>query len=569
MKHSMVKTPTFALLLSLLREGHVNASINTELRTAFLPTYNHQYHTRHTRRLQHISNIQTSILPAKPNRNDEDDIEEEEVSLLQSITDEEALLACRAYLQRKHKLEWTQHERRKRLSRDSLINSSASSSSNLETKGDDGSNEIGNNGSAAVGYFWEDPSELIYLRQGKPSLSEFDENSNTLELAQEEDSDEILNINSDDEDEFLIQPLIMNANEQEQGELYGGSFTTFPTTPPESFVKRSKAKKDLFADPEWKARWYERRWGTPPSSTPTAITKGAPTTTIGNTASPSSNKTSNGSSLTGISFSWGSRVQTSHQKKLKRIQRLVSKIPSHILESKEFAALTDEEIEGAIQTYLDANRKRRETWDQKKEEKAQLQLERSKNTSNAKSEPKRSQSSNSDDSDEITKMKQAQRKRSLRAAKAYQTRLANKAKQNEADGSSTDKKPKESKRKGENIETSSTITTSASKSKVALERIIHDLDTNTHPALADVQSILNPSRLAGRKDILKRILSQCFDLRGKCIPAVFSSDSLNDIHSDYYSEALQAGNYPKKFVTQSSVREIGLFVLYQLYYNSP
>ena len=274
---SMVKAQTLALMLhvffqeslctrtaSLLVPTKVvstrSGTSSTTTCCAFLPADNH--HT--SRRLQHFSNVSppppTSIPLVKPkkgpyspsrllllssstrsdipndtetngigdndhddnNDNDDDnnDMEEEEptMSLLESVTDEEALLACRDYLQRKHKLEWTQHERRRRLSRDSLIHSSTLSpyleqkANKTKANNSKGNNSKGNNnsnshaGSAAVGYFWEDPSELIYLRQGTSSLLEdMDEQSTTsdslLELAQEANTNEILNIKQNNDEE--------------------------------------------------------------------------------------------------------------------------------------------------------------------------------------------------------------------------------------------------------------------------------------------------------------------------------------------------------------------------------
>lgn len=103
------------------------------------------------------------------NNNDHDDVnmrEEDEFMVavqMQTITDEEALLACRAYLQRKNKLSpshampdggWAQAKRRQR----KLFHSLSKMDMDMD------SNDTG------YGYFWEDPNELRYLRTGRPRM---------------------------------------------------------------------------------------------------------------------------------------------------------------------------------------------------------------------------------------------------------------------------------------------------------------------------------------------------------------------------------------------------------------
>ena len=194
---------------------------------------------------------------------------------MQNITDEEALLACRAYLQRKKKLGWPQNERRKKELASSLALSST----------DEG-----------TGYFWEDPTELRYLRTGRPRLFFEDD-----ELDDFDDSDwfdaHSRDSDGDEEDDEVKNALIINEEEED------GLFTGFPSFPPLSFSTKSSNKKDLFQDPEWKTKWYKARWG-------------------------------------------DHSTKREEMNKKKKIEKYIQQIPSDILQSPELAALSDEDIEG-------------------------------------------------------------------------------------------------------------------------------------------------------------------------------------------------------------------------------
>jgi hypothetical protein len=82
----------------------------------------------------------------------------------------------------------------------------------------------------------------------------------------------------------------------------------------------------------------------------------------------------------------------------------------------------------------------------------------------------------------------------------------------------------------------------------ALMRIEYDLDQDAFPAVKDMTVIVKPYRLAKRKDLLRRILSDLFELRGKCVPI-----RLGEPDSD------------QVFVTQSSISELGDFVIHELH----
>jgi hypothetical protein len=82
----------------------------------------------------------------------------------------------------------------------------------------------------------------------------------------------------------------------------------------------------------------------------------------------------------------------------------------------------------------------------------------------------------------------------------------------------------------------------------ALMRIEYDLDQDAFPAVKDMTVIVKPYRLAKQKDLLRRILSDMFELRGKCVTI-----RLGEPDSD------------QVFVTQSSISELGDFVIHELH----
>ena len=77
----------------------------------------------------------------------------------------------------------------------------------------------------------------------------------------------------------------------------------------------------------------------------------------------------------------------------------------------------------------------------------------------------------------------------------------------------------------------------------ALLHIDMALDHNRMPSAADVEIVLKPGRLGRRRDTLRRILSECYDLRGKCVPALLGGEL---------------------FVTKCTIDDLGAFVLSKL-----
>jgi len=159
-----------------------------------------------------------------------------------------------------------------------------------------------------------------------------------------------------------------------------------------------KQKRNNFQNPEWKAKWYQRRWGNNATNTQKVL----------------------------------------HVKRQKKLKQLIQKIPSEILRSDELASLSDEEIEEAIRTYVLGNKRRMESHLKRSEERKRkyqdnrINVERyhdderhhqpqhEKIMNNTKESV--SQLSFTPSEDELKKL---QSKRSSRSTKAYATRLRN------------------------------------------------------------------------------------------------------------------------------------------------
>jgi len=442
---------------------------------------------------------------------DDDDILDDEDEYY--VTDEQALLACRAYLQRRNRLGWTQAKNRKSLAKNTLALHPLPS--NIVEDATNGSKNFN------AGYFWEDPSELIYLKNSRPRQLV---QKNKLLGKENENIDsgdeEILFEFSDEEDEDEYE-------EDEEGEMMGdtqslkdvddgGIFTSFPAFPPTSHVRQSQSRKELFQDPKWKAQWYKKRWG---------------------------NKK-------GIEKRKRDREQ-------KRIKQLIQQIPSEILRSPELAALTNEEIEDAIDTYMMANIKRRESHLKRtKQRKDNLQTTSGEILSNWNRDKAQSPLSFTPSDDEL---KEIQKKRSEKAAKSYKTRLKNIKKLNQMDCD-----PKLRKKIiHKNRALREIIVEGELSPRKAIERIEETIRDNNLPLMQDIDRILEPKYLSGRKELMKIVLKDCFNLMGKCVPDLSKVDPSEN---EFYAIATSADvdSIQKKFVTQCTVYELGALVKYLL-----
>jgi hypothetical protein len=269
-------------------------------------------------------------------------------------------------------------------------------------------------------------------------------------------------------------------------EVWYGEFTSFPLKPSITRVRRSQAAKKTWSDPAFRERWHQRRWGTKSQETQKTSTK----------------------------------KMTADEKLL---ENRVRSLPSDFMGSPQLASLTEDDIENAIQTYVKAKKKgvvsRAKTL---KERKSLL-------VTTPKPEERLPRDSLFQKDQEA--LQEAKRQRSERAKAAYATRLKN----------------EKMKRKAPARKSRKTFLPARATPQDALLRIEDDLDRGAFPPVDDVKVIMKPLKLAKRKDLLRKILSDLFDLRGKCVPP-----DLDDPDCE------------KEFATQSSINDLGSFVIHLL-----
>lgn len=430
---------------------------------------------------------------AKHNHNDE--YNNNITELLATVSDAEALLACRAHLQRTNSLnEWTEGEQRKQRRRSIWEQAKQSDE---------------------VGFFWENPDELIYYDRSKRPMwltesnmneerekVKMDTNSNiyqadhrafTLEselLALDLQSADIstgyeVNVGKFDRElSFDIEKLDIPVDDSDGVDItaFSESFD-YDHEAYLSHKRRSEAMRRQFQDPDWKDYWYQVRWG---------------------------------------DHSVPSESEKRQQKLEKRVQ---SEVMKDFLSHPELCKLDEDIIAKAIQTYRQGNEKRsksvREVFEKRK-------TPISDDINDAKV-PR-------DILYRVDHVQQAEQRR-LRgeiAKRAYRTRLENRRVRNQCtNGSSERKQPDDTVLNG-----------TCDSPMAALERINLLLDINPSSIIAnmtilntvdeDLHILSQPQRLSGRKPLLRRVLKEVFGLRGKCVPtpggvAFVTASSVSDL----------------------------------------
>jgi hypothetical protein len=501
------------------------------------------------------------------------------------VSDATALLACRAYLIRRRRLgPWKkQQERRDRLMRSSLYRKGSVSSSSVSSSPARGGS--GTNSRAAgshdedrpdhIGYFWEDTAELKYyvsprrrralnnrhtmepkeeqleegigdefdvdatdgsdVRGGVQMIvgAEYDEPCDTTgeegcnDYDDDEDSEtsswEFASRSLTSEEEAAVDDLCDELDDDEfqaddggtedTGVLVGGGafggtgpslgyYDAFDDVPPPSYVRRSQAAKKCWSQPQFRQKWYEARWG-------------------------------------------GAKVRAARESKQvdadkDRLRRVSSTSP---LPMEAVAEMSEEEIAHAIRTYLSSKQKKRQS---KERSEATLAPDSSSPEFGGSSAVAPASLESLLPTKEVLQQKQIER--SKRAAKAYQTRLANQRFESppapRSHGANTRRR---TTRQATNRHFGGTLGgVGVTYPSEAMERIERLLNAGGVPPISDVELILKPIKLARRKQMLRRILSDCFGLRGKCVP------SANE----------QSESAPTLiFVTKASVEELGAFCL--------
>ncbi|CAB9506003.1 expressed unknown protein [Seminavis robusta] len=440
------------------------------------------------------SNAEIRLLPLEPKDSSS------------QLSDEELLLACRAYLQKKNRLgQWKEAKERK-MKREQQQKLAM--------------------GSQSGGFFWDDPSELKYYQQstthGDDSLASADATTDFWELDAGGVSRSGNNNGSDNDNgeratqeqqqqlpfsnhmaTSLLEQVSFDFKGQSENDHldeWAREFSTFAAEPSETRVRRCQGAKKRWEDPEWKANWYEKRWG---SKKKKATKQSA-----------------------------GSTLSTSQKKS--------PAFTMEFMNSPEFNSLTEEEISQATTMYVQANAKRaksfKQTRRQQKEflEQQNLALLLDDDDNNQQQDappiPRDALLSNQN-----AMMRERHKVRSETAKKAYQTRLQNSLNHNSSMTMTADE---------ERVSQQQTVRPTGDEPKNALKRIEIDLDLERMPLLDDLILISSKGNLGGRKQLMRRLLAERLGLRGKCVPAPTKSDPDNMI-----------------FVTNCTVKQLVDFVI--------
>mmetsp|Transcript_5991 Transcript_5991/g.13135 ORF Transcript_5991/g.13135 Transcript_5991/m.13135 type:complete len:491 (-) Transcript_5991:146-1618(-) len=420
--------------------------------------------------------------------------EPEEVSPSNDLSDAEVLLACRAYLVRRKKLSWSASDRRKRAREQSLA----------ITEGESG----------AVGYFWENPEELVYMKSsssgggdgasdgiaaagagaglyGRRDKADDEEKGNGL-LAVAWDGGDIW---SDGvvEEEDEMGPM---EEDEDSDRRRGGLYSDFLSGPSNEHEKRSNAQSEKWTDPQWKAMWYKRRWGEN-----------------------------------------GEKRKSSEDKARKRLDSLIDSIPEEVLSSPELAQLSDDDIAEAVRIYVESRRKRSAP------RSPAVPMERAPAT---QEEGELLSESTATPISEEDRLRAKQKERSERAKRAYETRRANAEKKRREVGDTNEEKIK--------IVMPSQLP-HVFAAQEAMERIEWALYAKMPIAIDDIDLLLVPGRMSGRKDVLLRILDERFGLRGKCVPrddgkVVFATNCPIDVLAEFVKIKLKESSSDKQDVTR-------------------
>lgn len=423
---------------------------------------------------------------------------EDSTDCLGSVSDVEALLACQAYLIRKRRLRWTAAEERQK--RRDKASWDAQEDSSLGLK--------------STGFFWEDMRQLPYSRSTDRSIdvtdgSDWDEPTvPQVGMAQDlEDEGNLASPYGSDESEIehweavksmpsTLQSLSMKAvkEDREEDEIHD-DFSAIDGNPTLSHLRRSEAAKRRWSDPVWKAKWLEKRWGSSAAKC---------------------------------------NIKTTHR--MKRVQERVKRLnPGNLLSNPEMLAMSEDDIAEAITTYVKSNRKRvasrKQTMDERKRS---LTWDPSFTGNDDNSRVNRETILEKS----LAAAIEARARRSQQAKRAYEKRLLNMSNNHKI------------------LRNLSIHQDVAASPQEALLRIESDIQSSRLPAINDVQLILNPARLTGRKVMLRRILDECFNLRGKCIPKNYSQTQKH--------AKRQPDTRDMVFVTTSSIDSLGEFVLDKL-----
>ena len=446
-----------------------------------------------------------SNLPQSGCKYNADKQEGEETDL---FADEQVLLAVRSYLVRRHRLPWRAKLQRRQ---DEFY----CSKSYLETTPRDISSISYDDSDKAIGYFWHDLTQLKQLTH--PNHNDFTDTDYDMETEFSMiDGEQLLSSKEEYNDE---SSNLITDNTFADDDIGGSLFTNFASCPDDTRVRRSNVAKTTWSDPEFRRKWWTKRWG--------------------------------------------DRVKLKSKEKT-RLDAKLRKIPPDILQSYEFKSalldLDNNELTSIVQSYVASNRKR--VASRRKADASAPETEYASSTADhlLKVGTEQFAFKISEEGQRETQLK-----RSEKARLAYLTRLANKESRV---GCSDYQKgaTNESPQRNTELENDATMpyepdrlftqtfgrkswlyARSSKPSERTYEQAMSNLrdalndSNNTDVSAADIQLLLEPERLAGRKELLVRILKEKFGLFGKCVP--FDA------------------NGKKEFATHSTIQRLGNFIL--------
>ena len=204
-----------------------------------------------------VRTVQTPIVESELSPEEMIQMESTIDEILGSISDTEAVLACRAYLVKRKRWTdenggWMEWSRRKYAQQ--------------QTADDE-----------TTGFFWEDLSQLRYWDPLSSPLRRANESANVDEIEMDgevEEDNVVVSRHSSDTDasvalvgaDATISLAAWNAAYREEepspiAESMESTLTLEDPEPSPEHLRRSDAARRKFTDPEWKDHWYERRWG--------------------------------------------------------------------------------------------------------------------------------------------------------------------------------------------------------------------------------------------------------------------------------------------------------------------
>jgi len=329
--------------------------------------------------------------------------------------------------------------------------------------------------------FLEEDLSKIASRLNRENYSN---NNNNL---REGFTDDDMEDDDEEGEEARLRPFRTSAST----EVWSGEFTSFPEGPSLTRDRRSQAAKRTWMDVDFRTRWYEKRWA--------------------------------------------ERVRQDSPETLEEraLEQQVRALPSGFLGSGVLSEMTEAEIQEAIQGYLATRGKRADSRKKTMNERKAMLDQQMTDAMERTSLPTDQQSLSQDSLFMVDEnsLREAQKRRSERAKVLYQKRLQNE-KTKKAHDSSPPKKPKGDAK----------YFPSSATPRDSMLRITHDLDMGVLPSLQDVELIMKPGKIAKRRDVLRRILADFFDMRGRCVPVDGSNDEF-------------------QFVTSCAIHDLGSFVM--------